>query len=118
MSSLMNFLVCFSLYLFCRIIRKELEEAPLQTSISREEERDHYVQTMVESHPTTIVRVRFPDRFVLQGTFRSTDSIDMIYDFVRQYLHNNRQGFYLCKFLAKPDSSLYRRIYLILITVC
>ena len=75
----------------------QLENAPLKTASSREEERDNYVQTMVESHPTTIVRVRFPDRFVLQGTFRTTDSFAVIYDFVRQYLRNNRQSFYLCK---------------------
>jgi tether containing UBX domain for GLUT4 len=93
-----------SIYRSLKQKRAELEEAPLQISTKRAEERDNYVQTAIESHPTTIVRVRFPDRFVLQGTFRSTGSLAVIYDFVRQYLRNNRQSFYL--FTVPPKKVL------------
>ncbi|CAG7726206.1 unnamed protein product [Allacma fusca] len=77
--------------------RIQLEDAPLQTRSARNLEHDNNIQRILTTHPTTIVRIRFPDRFVLQATFQTNDTISAVYDFLRNYLEDSRLNFYLFK---------------------
>jgi len=51
-----------------------LEERALRAAQSRQ---------LLERHPTTVLRVRLPDRVLLQARFHSTDTVGMVYDVVR-----------------------------------
>ena len=48
----------------------QLANAPLEAKAIREAE----ARKQLERHPTTLVRVRFPDRLLLQGQFGSTET--------------------------------------------
>ncbi len=43
----------------------------------------------------TLIRVRFPDGVILQGTFRATEKLEAVFDYVRENLENNWMPFFL-----------------------
>ncbi|XP_077643544.1 tether containing UBX domain for GLUT4 isoform X2 [Lonchura striata] len=51
--------------------RKRLEEAPLMTKSLKESQ----LKEKLERYPKVVVRVRFPDRHVLQGFFHPTETV-------------------------------------------
>jgi len=59
----------------------------------RIEELERLVKTPV--HTTALVRIRFPDDYVLQGTFAALDKIENIYEFVKEHLFIKERDFYL-----------------------
>lgn len=71
--------------------REMLENRPLETGKLREARN----QKMVERYPVAVIRVYFPDRFVLQGTFQSEEQVADIMHFLRGFLRNGNQEFYL-----------------------
>uniref|UniRef100_A0A2K5N957 ASPSCR1 tether for SLC2A4, UBX domain containing n=1 Tax=Cercocebus atys TaxID=9531 RepID=A0A2K5N957_CERAT len=74
--------------------RKRLEEAPLVTKAFREAQ----IKEKLERYPKVALRVLFPDRYVLQGFFRPSETVGDLRDFVRSHLGNPELSFYLCKF--------------------
>ncbi|KAI8865809.1 hypothetical protein GQ42DRAFT_151457 [Ramicandelaber brevisporus] len=60
-------------------------DAPLKTQAMRDAE----LREKQNKHPTTVIRVRFPDRLQLQFTLRSTDTIQALYDVVRVALRSD-----------------------------
>ncbi|XP_030143384.4 tether containing UBX domain for GLUT4 isoform X1 [Taeniopygia guttata] len=76
--------------------RKCLEEAPLMTKSLRESQ----LKEKLERYPKVVVRVRFPDRHVLQGFFHPTETVGILREFVRSYLADAELPFYL--FVAPP----------------
>lgn len=77
--------------------REELEERPLQTSELRNLERSKKVLRQINQYKKSIIRVQFPDRTVLQGSFKPLETVKAVQDFVRQYLQDQSLSFYLCE---------------------
>ncbi|NWH37441.1 ASPC1 protein, partial [Chloropsis hardwickii] len=76
---------------------KRLEEAPLMTKSLKEAQ----LKEKLERYPkVVVVRVRFPDRHVLQGFFHPTETVGILRDFVRSHLADEELSFYL--FVAPP----------------
>nr|XP_025968896.1 tether containing UBX domain for GLUT4 isoform X2 [Dromaius novaehollandiae] len=76
--------------------RKRLEEAPLMTKSLREAQ----LKEKLERYPKVVLRVHFPDRHVLQGFFRPSETVGTLRDFVRSHLADADLPFYL--FVAPP----------------
>ncbi|XP_040386311.1 tether containing UBX domain for GLUT4 isoform X2 [Cygnus olor] len=76
--------------------RKRLEEAPLLTSSLREAQ----MKEKIERYPKVVLRVHFPDRHVLQGFFRPSETVGILRDFVRSHLADADLPFYL--FITPP----------------
>ncbi|NXQ58640.1 ASPC1 protein, partial [Anthoscopus minutus] len=75
---------------------KRLEEAPLMTKSLKESQ----LKKKLERYPKVVLRVRFPDRYVLQGFFHPTETVGILRDFVRSHLADAELPFYL--FVAPP----------------
>ncbi|NWH55068.1 ASPC1 protein, partial [Fregata magnificens] len=76
--------------------QKRLEEAPLMTKSLREAQ----LKEKLERYPKVVLRVHFPDRHVLQGFFRPSETVGILRDFVRSHLADADLPFYL--FIAPP----------------
>lgn len=77
--------------------RLELEENPLKTSALRNLEKDKKTLRTLHQHTKSIIRVQFPDRTVLQGTFKPLEIVQDVKNFVKEYLENAMDPFHLCK---------------------
>ncbi|KAK9729870.1 UBX domain [Popillia japonica] len=75
--------------------RLELESRPLLTSNLRQLEESKKQLRHLNTYTRTIIRVQFPDRTVLQGTFSTADEVGTVINFVREYLENRDLDFYL-----------------------
>ncbi|XP_067572500.1 tether containing UBX domain for GLUT4 isoform X2 [Pseudorca crassidens] len=80
--------------------RKRLEEAPLVTKAFREAQ----MKEKLQRYPKVVLRVLFPDRYILQGFFRPSETVGDLRDFVRSHLGNPKLPFYL--FIAPPKTIL------------
>ncbi|XP_036693155.1 tether containing UBX domain for GLUT4 isoform X3 [Balaenoptera musculus] len=80
--------------------RKRLEEAPLVTKAFR----DAQMKEKLQRYPKVVLRVLFPDRYILQGFFRPSETVGDLRDFVRSHLGNPKLPFYL--FIAPPKTIL------------
>ncbi|KFU85949.1 Tether containing UBX domain for GLUT4, partial [Chaetura pelagica] len=82
--------------LVAEIAPKRLEEAPLMTKSLREAQ----LKEKLERYPKVVLRVRFPDRHVLQGFFHPSETVGILRDFIRSHLADADLPFYL--FIAPP----------------
>ncbi|XP_053767327.1 tether containing UBX domain for GLUT4 isoform X2 [Desmodus rotundus] len=80
--------------------RKRLEEAPLVTKAFREAQ----LKEKLERYPKVALRVLFPDRHVLQGFFRPSETVGDLQDFVRSHLGDPALPFHL--FITPPKTTL------------
>ncbi|XP_032726250.1 tether containing UBX domain for GLUT4 isoform X1 [Lontra canadensis] len=80
--------------------RKRLEEAPLVTKAFREAQR----REKLERYPKVVLRVLFPDRYILQGFFRPSETVGDLRAFVRSHLGDPELPFYL--FITPPKTVL------------
>lgn len=78
-------------------IKNGTAEDPLLTAKFREAEKEKERNEALQQYKTTIMRIQFPDRLVLQGKFKSTESISDIYEFVKKFLDQDFK-FHLCKY--------------------
>lgn len=81
-----------------RDVRKdaqENEEKPLMTSALRELEESKKQLRHLNKYRKCIIRIQFPDRFILQGVFSPKDSIKIVSDFVKDHLAATDLPFYL-----------------------
>ncbi|XP_058443191.1 tether containing UBX domain for GLUT4 [Malaya genurostris] len=74
---------------------KDLEEAPLMTSELRQLEDSKRVLNHLSRYRITIIRVQFPDRYVLQGIFKPHESVSDVINFVRENLQDSTIDFHL-----------------------
>lgn len=74
-----------------------LDDAPLLTAKMREMDEASRVLQKLNRYKKTIIRIQFPDRHVLQGQFAPIDTISVVMEFIRPYLHCPDCNFYLCK---------------------
>lgn len=75
--------------------REDLEERPLQTSTLRNLEKEKKLLRQLNQYGRAVIRVQFPDRSVLQGTFRPLETINHVHQFIQEYLQNSNFDFYL-----------------------
>jgi hypothetical protein len=59
----------------------------------RQEELERIQKQQV--YTTALIRIRFPDEYVLQGTFGALDKLDQVYKFVKEHLYMPDRDFYL-----------------------
>ncbi|XP_055585744.1 tether containing UBX domain for GLUT4 [Uranotaenia lowii] len=74
---------------------KELEDAPLMTAELRKLEENKRVLNQLGRYKNTILRIQFPDRYVLQGIFRLHETVADVMAFVTGYLEDSTLQFYL-----------------------
>lgn len=89
------------LKLLIKGLRTEAEgsvEQPLMTAKLREMEEEQKQLSLLNRYKTVIIRIQFPNRYVLQGAFTPYDTIDTVIGFVRLYLANPNIDFHLCTF--------------------
>lgn len=70
----------------------------LKTTEMRQLEESKEQINKLNQYKTTIIRIQFPDRNVLQGMFAPTDTIETVSNFVQSYLENSNENVVLCKF--------------------
>ncbi|XP_073540244.1 tether containing UBX domain for GLUT4 [Phyllobates terribilis] len=80
--------------------RKRLEEAPLLTKALKEAQQ----KEKLERYPKVVLRILFPDRYVLQGFFRVSETIGAVREFVTNHLEEPEIPFYL--FITPPRTEL------------
>lgn len=73
-------------------------DQPMLTAKLREMEEEQNQLTKLNRYKTVIIRVQFPNRYVLQGTFTPYETVEKVMDFVRSYLMNANIKFHLCKY--------------------
>jgi len=91
--------------------RENLENAPLLGQKYRALEKEKAILKRLHDHPNTAVRIRFPDRFVLQGIFRTSDTIGSVKSWLREFLSDTTLEFYL--FTAPPKNVLKDEVKLV-----
>lgn len=79
-----------------RTQNQELENAPLMTSKMRELEHDNQTMLKLNRYKTTVIRIQFANRLVLQGIFLPSDTIQQVMGFVRNFLIDPTMDFHLC----------------------
>lgn len=91
--------------------RMELDNLPLQTSAWRSLLKSTDQLTRMNRYTKSIIRIHFPDQMILQGVFKPVDTVEMVFDFVRDYLENRDLDFYL--YTTPPINILDRNSKLI-----
>lgn len=74
-----------------------LDDKPFLTGQMRELEDNKKTLLKLQRYKTTIIRIQFPDRLVLQANFSPIDTIGTVMAFIRNYLADTNIDFYLCK---------------------
>uniref|UniRef100_W8AKS9 Tether containing UBX domain for GLUT4 n=1 Tax=Ceratitis capitata TaxID=7213 RepID=W8AKS9_CERCA len=86
------------------------EDAPLLTERLRQLEGQKTMLNKIAHYKNCVIRIQFPDRFVLQGIFKPIDKISDVMDFVRKFLHNEQAMFHLFtippKYILPLDKTL------------
>ncbi|PNF41431.1 hypothetical protein B7P43_G13793 [Cryptotermes secundus] len=75
--------------------RDEMEEAPFVTNAQRSLEESKRVLSQLNQYRQTVIRIHFPDRTVLQGTFFPLETIKAVMNFIRGHLENPDIEFHL-----------------------
>lgn len=78
--------------------QRDTENSPLMTAAMRKLEEAKHQLKQLNRYKQAIIRVLFPDRTILQGTFRPTETIQDVCDFTRKYLEEPKFRFYLCEY--------------------
>ncbi|XP_076755823.1 tether containing UBX domain for GLUT4 [Xylocopa sonorina] len=91
--------------------RKVLEEAPLLTSAQRQLDQEKRTLDQLNKYRYTIIRIQFPDQFVLQGLFRPMETVQAIKDFIKCYLIDANNDFTI--FTTPPKHILNPAAHLI-----
>ncbi|XP_035780919.1 tether containing UBX domain for GLUT4-like [Anopheles albimanus] len=65
---------------------RELESMPLVASTWREIQRQKAMLILISHYPQSVIRILFPDRYILQGVFQVHETVADIENFVREFL--------------------------------
>ncbi|XP_043653634.1 tether containing UBX domain for GLUT4 [Drosophila teissieri] len=71
------------------------DDAPLLTAKLRELERQKTMLAKLNQYKDCVLRVQFPDRFVLQGIFKPHEPLSKVEEFVREFLVQPGEQFHL-----------------------
>ncbi|XP_061181046.1 tether containing UBX domain for GLUT4-like [Saccostrea echinata] len=79
--------------------QSEMEQPLLTRSMVQERLESQY-----SKYQHVVIRIQFPDKVVLQGLFRPKETVHALHKFVKEYLEDKSQGFYL--YTAPPKQVL------------
>lgn len=77
--------------------REQLEDAPLLTEAQRQLDQHKRTLDQLTKYRRTVIRVQFPDQFVLQGVFGPLETVRTVKDFIRTYLDDPDDEFIVCE---------------------
>ena len=80
------------------------EEAPLLTKQLRSLEESKKILNQLGLYKKCLLRIQFPDRYVIQSTFTPVETIQDVMDLIRKYLLEPEIDFNLCKIFFLQDS--------------
>ncbi|KAL6267483.1 hypothetical protein P5V15_000558 [Pogonomyrmex californicus] len=90
--------------------REQLEDAPLVTEAQRQLDRDKRTLNRLNKYRRAVIRIQFPDQFVLQGLFEPLETIESVKNFIKNYLDDPECEFTLYttppKHILNPDVRL------------
>lgn len=66
--------------------KEQLEDAPLLTEAMRQLNQNKHILDRLNKYGRTVIRVLFPDQFVLQGLFKPLETIETVKNFIKNYL--------------------------------
>ncbi|XP_011496389.1 PREDICTED: tether containing UBX domain for GLUT4 [Ceratosolen solmsi marchali] len=72
-----------------------LEDAPLITAAQRELEENKTKLNILHKYQQAVIRIQFPNQFVLQGLFGPLETVQSIKDFIKTYLEHPEEDFVL-----------------------
>lgn len=72
-------------------------DQPMMTAEMRELEESTRQLDRLNRYKKAIIRVQFPNRYVLQAIFTPMETVQSVIDFVRTFLIDSQLEFYLCK---------------------
>ncbi|XP_044269281.1 tether containing UBX domain for GLUT4 [Tribolium madens] len=75
--------------------RNEMDNANLMTSAMRNLEESKKQLRQLHKYKQSVIRVQFPDRSILQGSFKPSETVKDIKDFVTSYLEDPNVDFHL-----------------------
>jgi len=81
--------------------REQLEDAPLLTEAQRKLDQDKRILDQLNKYRRTVIRIQFPDQYVLQGLFGPLETLQTVKDFVKRYLDNPDCEFTICKYMIR-----------------
>lgn len=84
--------------------RDQLEGGPLMTNALRELEKSTTTLKKLNKYRKTIIRIQFPNKMVLQAIFTPLETVQIVKDFVKNYLANPEQSFDL--YVTPPKKNL------------
>lgn len=77
--------------------KEQLEDAPLLTEAQRQLDQDKRTLDRLNKYRRTVIRVQFPDQFVLQGLFGPLETIETVKNFIKTYLDDPNCEFVICE---------------------
>lgn len=77
--------------------KEQLEDAPLLTEAKRQLDQDKRILDRLNKYRRTVIRVQFPDQFVLQGLFGPLETIETVKNFIKKYLDDPNCEFVICE---------------------
>ncbi|XP_063915283.1 tether containing UBX domain for GLUT4 isoform X3 [Zophobas morio] len=84
--------------------RHEMENANLMTAAMRTLEESKKQLRQLHKYKQSVIRVQFPDRTILQGSFKPRETIQDVKNFVKNYLEEENLDFHL--YTTPPKSIL------------
>lgn len=75
---------------------KSMDNAPLMTSKLRELEDAKKTLNQLQ-YKETLIRIQFPNRLVIQATFKPIDTVGQVKEFLRRFLSDDVTRFDLCE---------------------
>nr|CAD7458861.1 unnamed protein product [Timema tahoe] len=88
-----------SIYKELKKQKEQMETAPLTTRALRELEENKRVLNQLHHYRRVVLRVQFPDRTVLQGTFTPLEPVSAVMEFVRGHLADPQASFHLFRLI-------------------
>ncbi|KMQ93955.1 tether containing ubx domain for glut4 [Lasius niger] len=90
--------------------KEQLEDAPLLTEAQRQLDQDKRTLDRLNKYRRTVIRVQFPDQFVLQGLFGPLETIETVKNFIKTYLDDPNCEFVIYtsppKYILNPNARL------------
>ncbi|XP_062591287.1 tether containing UBX domain for GLUT4-like [Saccostrea cucullata] len=84
-------------------LQKKAKSETDQPLLTRSMVQDR-LESQYSKYQHVVIRVQFPDKVVLQGLFRPKETVHALHKFVKEYLEDKSQGFYL--YTAPPKQVL------------
>lgn len=75
----------------------EIENRPFMTSEMRKLEESKKILNQLSVYKTCILRIQFPNRYVIQTKFSTVESVGVVIEFVKKFLVDPNIEFYLCE---------------------